>query len=435
MSARGERTLFQHLLEAESLETISFEMAYEEVLPTETLRPIVRWAIEYFYRSGCREAPSLEALRAVEVGGSNYGNLLDDHEIPMGEDPEDTVEWAIDDLKSSYIHKIVATFNKRLATDMAAAQSDERIDVVSAYATELVGLSVSLASRATHAEIRTAMPDRLIAYEGRKEHQGVYRGLTFGMPEIDSHILGIDDGELCIVAAPPKAGKSFMAAWVAYQEWKAGRSPLLFTLENSVDVMLDRIACMACSVSYGLWQTGGLLPEHEAKVRDWMADLPKAEATIYIVQPALGQRSIEHLVREAQLRDSDSLLIDQLTFVELPNPNKPKNERMGEALHTLAGMIGTGRRRLPTVLLHQINREGVKLAQKTGHLEMFHMADAAEVERTAHMVFGLYATPDDVQIRQIKLQMLAARRVPLKNWQLFWAPEVGGISVEREIQI
>lgn len=435
MSKLGETTLIQHLVDADSIAVLAQEGIPADAIPTEELRPIIGWAVDYFFRSGRTRAPSVEALRAVEHGQSTFGDIIDDNEIPLGEEPEDSIEFALDDLRSSYVYRQTQTFNRDFASQMAEASSDERLEVLAAAATDLVSLSISLVRKDTAVDIRESMGESLFDYEARAENAGIISGMQFGLEAVDSHIYGIQPGELAIMAAGPKTGKSFMLAWVALKEWERGRSACLFTLENSVALTKDRIACMAVGVDSMRWQRGQCLPEEVEAVREWITDLEKSDTPLWIVQPDLGRRSIEHMVREAQVREVESLLIDQLTFVELPSERKPKHERIGEALHTLKGLISTGRDRMSTMMAHQINRDGVKAAEKVGYLEMYHMAEAAEVERTADIVVGAYASRDDLVAYRLKLQLLAARRVPLNAWDLDWMPFTGNINVRQEIAL
>jgi hypothetical protein len=432
MSALGERCLLIHLLDADSLAVIAREGLEPEMIPSEELRQIVGWAVDYYFRSGRTQAPSSAALRGVEAGTTTFGAILDDHEIDMEHEAEDSVEWALDDLRSTYVHKETQRFNREFATDMAGAASDERVAILNHHASNLVRLSISLVRKDIAQDLRTAIAGTLLDYEDRETNRDQFRGMRLGLSEVDAHSFGIHEGELAVWAGAPKLGKSFALAWAAYTEWHNGRAAALFTLENSVEMTLDRIACMAMKINFTDWQRGLCSSEAVEAVREWQVDLEKSETPLWVVQPDLGRRSIEQMVREAQVREAQSLLIDQLTFVELPSARKPKHERIGEGLHTLKGMISTGRNRMSCLLAHQINREGVKAADKVGYLEMYHMAEAAEVERTADLIYGGYASRDDQMFHQIKLQLLGARRVPLKNWQVWWTPERGDIRVLNE---
>jgi hypothetical protein len=86
-------------------------------------------------------------------------------------------------------------------------------------------------------------------------------------------------------------------------------------------------------------------------------------------------------------------------------------------------------------LAHQINREGVKAADKVGHLEMYHLADSSEVERTADWVFGLYASRADKASKRAKFQVLAARRASNKQWNMRWDVDLGDFGARDEFII
>lgn len=416
-----------HLTDSVSLEYLARDGLDPTLLPTEALRPVYEFALRYFFEGGRVQAPSEEAIRV------EFGDVLDDNEVALG-DPADTIAWAIEDLKGSWLYAYIGTFNKDFSQQMAKSQAAERPAVVADFTRRLANVSITLERADSSVDMREGMDERLHAYEGREADQGRTYGIRFGIEDVDGYTGGIHPGELAVLAGGPKAGKSLWMAMVALREWEEGRTPVLFTLENSVEMTLDRIACLATNVSLARWSRGQCTPEEKIRMRDWVRDAVRGnDHPLWILQPEIGQRSMEAMVRSAQLHGADSLLIDQLTFVELPDPRKPKHERIGDALHTLKAMISTGRDRLPCLLAHQISREGVKAAIKVGYLEMFHMAESAEVERTADWVFGLYRDRVLVEYEQAKFQSLAARRAELVSWALTWGIDRGFVSADERI--
>lgn len=228
---------------------------------------------------------------------------------------------------------------------------------------------------------------------------------------------------------------SYLLDMVALREWQAGRVAVLFTLENSVEMTLDRIACLGTGVDPQSWLRGDCHDAEEKAVRAFRDEVEESDVPLYVVQPELERRTMEHIIREASIRDADSVLIDQLTFVHAREDNRRRDLDIREMMHDLKELISTARRRLPCLLAHQVNREGTAAARKTGHLLMDHMAEGAEVERTADFVFGLYQSDADRAAFFSQLQMLAARRVPLKHWELHWHITQGVINIRREITI
>jgi replicative DNA helicase len=307
--------------------------------------------------------------------------------------------------------------------------------VISQCASELVLMSTTLERKNVKSDMREDIALRLYAYEDRVKDQYSLKGMRFGIPAIDAHVRGIHPGELAIVAGGPKTGKSWALAWSALQDWRAGRSVILYTLENSVEMTEDRIACLGARVDYAAFQHGQLSPDEIDRLMAFVAELRASPHPLWVFQPDLGKRSFEHMVAQAMIYEADSVYIDQLTFVELEDTQKSKTERIGDALHRLKGMISTGRRPIPVMLAHQINRDGVKSADKIGYLEMWHLADSAEVERTADWVFGMYASRDDKTAMRCKWQTMGTRRSWNLNWELFWDPYHGHIDVNKTLEL
>jgi replicative DNA helicase len=427
MSARGEIVLVQHLVDAEAVEVLARMGFQSHIMPSEDLRPVFDYALTYFHRSGRSRAPSVSTLLG------EYADVLADHEIDIEHEPEDSIEWAVEDLKGSYAHHQGQEFLRQMAIDLAEADTDQKTKVLSSGADLLMKTVFDLEDRSMRADLREVVEPRVQAYHERAADRERVYGMRFGLTEIDAYTRGIHPGELVIVASPPKTGKSWLSAHIAHEEWKAGGRPALFTLENSVEMTTDRVISLMTGIRAREFLHGDLSEKEVAVIEDAARKIKDKEHPLWILQPDLGERTITFMVREAMLRGATCIIIDQLTFVELPEPRKPKHERIGDALHLLKGMISTGRDRVPTVIVHQVNREGVAAARKDHRLRMEHMAESAEVERTADWVFGLYQTKAENQVQEVTLSVLAARREELKAWRLGWYINQGQIKIQEEV--
>ncbi len=423
MSAHGEKTLIQHLTEFDSLVVIAQEGMDIEVVPTVELREMVEFSIDYYYASGCTAAPSITML------AERFCDLLEECNIDIEEAPEDTIEWAIDDLRAGYAHLSGQTFVKDLAIKLAEASPEQKLEVLQAGIDDLLTITTKLEDKSFKVDMRDIAADRLRAYDARTENRGMVRGSRIGFDDIDAYLKGIHPGEVGVFAAGPKVGKSYLMAYIALQEWLAGRTPVLYTLENGVEMTVDRLACLYTGVSSRDWMHGTCTATERALMAEAVEQFTSMDNPLWVLKPDRDHRKVGQMVREAQVRGCDTLLIDQLTFVDLPSPRAPKTERIGQALHELHDLVSTGRKRIPCLLAHQINREGVNAAAKDGRLYMHHMAESAEVERTADHVFGLYAGEEDKRAQRIKIQLLASRREVERTWQMKWDVNHGIFAV------
>jgi hypothetical protein len=133
------------------------------------------------------------------------------------------------------------------------------------------------------------------------------------------------------------------------------------------------------------------------------------------------------------MNHSDSLLIDQLSFLEVEDERAPRYLQIRELTHKLKSMISVSRDRMPCLLAHQINRDGVRSASKVGYLEMEHLAEGSEVERTADWVFGIHRSKAESGIGTAKFLTLASRREDVRHFNMSWNIADSQLAVESEI--
>jgi replicative DNA helicase len=364
--------------------------------------------------------------------------LLADHEIDISHEPEESIEWAIDDLKGSYTDFTFQALVRDAATAMHAAATHEKPALIAEVADAFVELAQSVERAATAVDLREAAEHRIEAFNDRAMNRGQVQGLGFGEEKVDTYTGGVRPGELAVLAAGPKVGKSWMLAHIAYNHWKVGNPTTLFSLEMSVEEMMERIAVLATNIDARAWQQGISTPSEVATVTEWVEWVKNEnDVPLWIMQPSMERATVEHIVRDSVVRGTSALIIDQLSHITLDEKDLKRSlsEQVGNTTHKLRKMISDGRTQVPCLLAHQITREGLASADRTGKLEMRNLAGSAVVERTADFVFGLYQSEDQRHARLATLQVLAARREAPKAWEMEWNLGTGGIAVEREVSL
>ena len=231
-------------------------------------------------------------------------------------------------------------------------------------------------------------------------------------------------------------GRSMLLNNIAYKEWERGQSPALFTLENSIEMTEARIACLATNISSLDLQRGTLSDPDYNRLREWVNDVLRvADNPLRIFNPSTVNRTPHSIVQAARAHDCDSIILDQLTFVESTDKvrGQSRSYELKDIIHSLKGLIDHSRKPLPLLAAHQIKREGITRASGSGKLSMTDMADSSEVERGFDFIFGMYQTDDDRHANEMQLQGLAARRVPSTSFALIWDLTASVIAVNREI--
>lgn len=425
----AEAVLYTHLTDVDSLDVLAREGLDPEVIPSETGRKIVSWSIDYYYKSGRTLAPTADAILAV------WADDMARAEITLGDGTEgDSIEFAIDTLKANWVHWKNQEFLKEHGRKMAKADGPDRARLTAEGADRLFDIARVVASKRDEVDARTALADRMQAYEAREAAGSVIDGMTTGLAEVDNYMHGIHPGELCMLAAPPKTGKSFFSMIVALNEWERGRRVLLYTLENSVEETLDRLICFGAKIDYHVFQRGEMNEGEKHRGALFAKRLASSEVPLLVQSPEPGRRSTAALVRRALTEGAQSLIVDQTSHVEATGKGQKKWESVDEIMKEFTDLIGNGRERLPLLLLHQINREGVKAARKDGRLYMDHLSDGAAAERYAHWVLGLYRSDEDVAGKGAKLTALASRRERLTGFELTWDIANSLVRVRNEIK-
>lgn len=428
MSALGERTLVLLLTDTESVEVMVRHGVNPQILPTAFFREVLVWTMTHYQQT--QKAPTADVIRE-RFGADPFTDL----QIDLDEDVEETIEWAIDDLEGTWVQQQAGLFTRKMALEIANAAPEGRVEAISMLANELSAMALSLQPRTTHMDIRESGPELLAEYEIAASSDGV-RGMCMGIPEIDNHLGGIWPGELVVVGGPAGTGKSFFANMVAHSEWQRGRNTTIFTLENSILMTQMRIACCALGMSVEDLQSGALAEEEVTRLREWCNDvLPHSDTPLNIITPEMVNRSPQALVQQARAYDTESLIVDQLSHVQPVDPRArdSRPQEVAKILRTFGDLINSGRERIPALMLHQINREGIKRASATGRLIMTDFAESSEVERIATVAASLYQSEEEKQLSRMEFQMLKQRRVKNKNWLLSWHPWMGQVHTIQEV--
>lgn len=431
-TSRSEDTLYSSLTDVNALEQV-FKIGLSlKAIPTVPMREVVQWALDYFDKSGQTKAPSRAALLET------WQQVIEDAEVVIADtDVElDEITWAIDALHAQYAQYEFQKWTKEAAAAVYESSTLERLSVLEDQAHKLNEMLLSLRDKTHEVEGTDGFRRSFAEYEQRALSSQTHRGMAFGIDEIDAYTYGIHEGELAVLAAGPKTGKSVTLGYVLLQEWIRRRRSTYYTLENSVRMTYDRLVCIHLGVDHDRYRRGECTQEETDRVRmfldneDLMTDM---KDFIRVVQPDRGKRSVQWIARHARSIGTESLLIDQLTFMEASHRSLRGPDKITDIMHDLKDAIG-GRSPMSCLLAHQINREGMREAKKNGLLEMWMLAEGSEVERTADWAFGLYASEDERRAQMIKWQTLATRRgSSLYSVLLAWRPWINQVAVLDEI--
>jgi replicative DNA helicase len=427
MSSPVEIAFLQHLTDLDSMEVIIADGLDPEILATSDFRAIYEYAINFYFDSDKTRAVNIQALETYHVSaGRSFKDVLDDHEVAIEEDPELPIRDVIEKLKGQYAYAEAGGWSRRFVTEVADAASPDRSKVISQGATELMRIAYRLTPRRFQVEGAYGVSKALTDYEARLKTEANRQGLSLGLKELDDHTFYVHPGEVAIIGAAPKVGKSNWSLRCLLDDWRRGRTVGLFSLENPIDMTFDRVICHAVSVDSQKFQAGECNEGELQRFYAFKEQVDAAPNKFHVLSPPKGQRTVEFMIRQAMILDCDSIIMDQLSHIEHSSPrNKQRNEIVRDIMQDLHLGASTGPVDVPIVCFAQISRKGKADADKRGYHLLDDFAESSEVEKSASIACTIYQNIEDRIVHEALFQIVAARRVDLKSWDINWVPSMG----------
>lgn len=402
------------------------EPAFEDL----TCRAAFGWMVEYWETNSMILAPTDVVMK---------------YEFPALELPEEVdeaTEWIVSALQQRHI-------TNRVQAAMFDAAKDLNIDpeaTTSALWQTLYDISESVVPRTSRSDMSN-VEERDRRYLARADAivGGVPYGLQRGngtpdsVPTLDDQTHGQLPGELAVVAAFTKVGKSFMLCKSIAEAHMAGLRPVMFTLEMSIKEMEDRIDAFYSGVSYAQLTEGSMMPSDLDRLREARAQLAEI-GPLHIERPHRGERTVKHMVNRARQLGSDYLLIDQLSFIDAApnrsygNDNSGMRMKHGDITFELKDEIAReSAGALPCMLAVQLNRDAMRGGDGRGALH--NLANSSFIEQTADIVLGLWRNDDMRNSNLMGMDILGSRRCDKMSWLLNWRlHDRTQVSIQREYE-
>ncbi len=253
-----------------------------------------------------------------------------------------------------------------------------------------------------------------IAYDIAKTGGGTYGKFT-GLEQIDKVCRGIKPGELWVHAGFAGQLKTTFATNWAYNTVTRYRGNVLYvSLEMTGEHLRKLVSVM--HTTNGAFRAEGYRALDYRKVRDGELDTPEDEAFfnkalkdfaenpeyhrfhVWVPKEAVTIRDIRAYAEQlSRTHAIDLIIIDHAGLVKPAVVDTNFTVRMNSIFREakeLALFFNRGNK-VPVILLHQVNREGLKAAQKSnGALELTALSYANEAERSADVVTTTYLSPE-----------------------------------------
>lgn len=223
---------------------------------------------------------------------------------------------------------------------------------------------------------------RLCSAHDNKDKQKI----RLGFPVLDRFLGAMMPGQMHILGARPKVGKSIVATNIAVNVAKKGYGVLYFSLEMSMDQMLSRaVACYSKVASVSA--SHNLTEENISRIGTGLGDF--AKLPLWFSCGVFSVRDMEEQIHKYQLEGKriDFIIIDYLQLIK-GDSKRTRYEQVTD--------ISTGIKRLamglelPVLALSQLSRDSADSEPKVHHLR-----ESGSIEQDAESIMLLWKQDED----------------------------------------
>ena len=255
---------------------------------------------------------------------------------------------------------------------------------------------------------------RWTRYQERKANPETLLGYPTGFPTIDKVTNGLQNGQLIVITATPKTGKSTVALQVALNIHENSQVvPMFYSFEMSNREQEDRFDAMKARISYQRFITGTNTPEEEARYYRVVNQGLRRRKGFWLVDSASGA-TLSGVVAKLQQHRPSILFIDGMYLMI--------DEQTGEANTPQAlTNLTRGFKRLaqkfniPIV----ITTQSLDWKKSKGKLSANSIGYSSSFFQDADVLFGLEKPEEEIDETRV-LSILASRNSGPGSTFLTW---------------
>lgn len=220
------------------------------------------------------------------------------------------------------------------------------------------------------------------------QHDGSLRGHKTGYLDLDNMLGGLQKSDLIILAARPSVGKTAFAINLAYNIAKQKIPVGLFSMEMSIDQVVDRFIALAAGVSLWEMRTGKLSHEQDELLRVTMACDELKNFPLYIDDsPSPNIYQMRAMARRLQAEHGLGLII--VDYLQLMSARRNYDSPVQAVTEISRGLKGLAKElNVPIVALSQLSRA---IEQRDGHRpKLSDLRDSGSIEQDADLVMFIH---------------------------------------------
>lgn len=265
------------------------------------------------------------------------------------------ITFLIDELKHAFkTHKLRQTLISSV-NNLEAARIDDAINNIKEG---IVKLELTGRDDIREGFIDAAADERYNRYVDIKTNPDKYKGIHIGWPTFDSVTNGVRGGQLMVLIAAVKEGKSTALLNIAHHAHTTGHNVLYVSVEMPKEQIERRYDARASGLSYSKIRDGKLNPMEEATYRQCLENQKKRSSKLYVIDSHDCSTTLLRSKLRTFPHKFDLIVLDYLTLITPSVRGKDQWETIGkttEEVRAIARELN-----IPIITAAQANREGIK---------------------------------------------------------------------------
>jgi replicative DNA helicase len=324
---------------------------------------------------------------------------------------DDTIDFLIDQVVQS---RRVALINNSIrgAIEEIELRKDHE-NAVTTLQRGLAKLEEDGLSSSSDLDVTAEALLRWEEYLERKNLPNGMRGIPTGFPSIDAATSGLQKGQLIVIVAPPKTGKSTLALQIAHNLHSKGSVPIFQSFEMSNQEQVTRYDAMRARISHHRLQTGTLNTDEESRYYTKLSSMEHIKHKFWLTDSG-SAATVSGIANKVQMLQPDVLFIDGVYLMI--------DEQSGEANTPLALTNITRslkrlaqRAQIPIVVSTQV----LTWKMKKGQVTADSIGYSSSFFQDADVLFGLQREDEEVDDTRL-LRVLASRNSGPMEVSLVW---------------
>lgn len=381
----NESLLLSKIIQEKSLAYVLTKNVNDNWFADPNDKKLFTFVCDHYKKYG--ETPSLDTIR------SNYPTYA-----PL--DAPDKIDFYVDVLLDQRRKAATVSIVQEAIKGIEKQDHDSALLALQAG---LIRIEESGLSLSSDLDITNTPLNRWDEYLHRKTNPGL-RGIPTGFPRIDQATGGIQNGQLIVLVAPPKTGKSTLALQIALNMHKAGQVPMFQSFEMSNTEQESRFDAMKSKISHRRLLDGALTKEEESRYRTILRNMAE-QHKFWLVDSAAGS-TITGIAGKVQTLQPDVVFIDGVYLMideQTGEANTP------QALTNITRSLKRLAQRMNKPIF--ITTQTLPWKAKKGQVTSDSIGYSSSFVQDADVVLGLQKEAEDLDTTRI-LKILESRNCP-----------------------